>query len=134
MRTLNFYFPNRECPPIVTGIVGPESSSNTLLAAHSANLALTPIISYFATSLELQDQTMFPTLFTTVPSDDHQVSTKKALQGMNNEGRYGTYRNEMMVRSAMVVAPKLVKRDPNLSLMNISRPKPETSKKCFLRV
>nr|XP_026690611.1 metabotropic glutamate receptor 3-like isoform X2 [Ciona intestinalis] len=68
-----------ECPSLVAGIVGPESSSNALLSAHACNLALTPIISYFATSLELTDKTIFPTLFTTVPSDDFQVSAMLEL-------------------------------------------------------
>jgi len=49
----------------------------------------------------------------------------------------GTFRTQDRTKVAEISLgqwlPNFFKRDPNVSLMNISRPKPKTPKKCILR-
>ncbi|XP_066279035.1 metabotropic glutamate receptor 3-like isoform X2 [Branchiostoma lanceolatum] len=59
--------------PNLIGVVGAENSGSTRMAAELLGLFHIPIISHFATSDVLNDMSLFPTFFRTVPPDRLQA-------------------------------------------------------------
>ncbi|XP_078619937.1 metabotropic glutamate receptor 3-like isoform X2 [Branchiostoma floridae x Branchiostoma japonicum] len=59
--------------PNLIGVVGAENSGSTRMAAELLGLFHLPIISHFATSDVLNDMSLFPTFFRTVPPDRLQA-------------------------------------------------------------
>ncbi len=64
---------NRQESGKIIGIIGPPRSSNTLIAATIASVYTVPLISYYATSVELSDTDRFPFFLRTVPPDTFQA-------------------------------------------------------------
>ncbi|XP_072046387.1 metabotropic glutamate receptor 8-like [Amphiura filiformis] len=57
----------------VIGIVGPDRSTSSIIAAKAGRVVTVPIVSHYATSDELSDFERFPFFFRTVPPDKFQV-------------------------------------------------------------
>ncbi|XP_078524842.1 extracellular calcium-sensing receptor-like [Lissotriton helveticus] len=58
--------------PQIAAIVGPDSSTRSIVLARILGLQRYPQISYFSTSPLLRDRIQFPSFFRTIPSDDAQ--------------------------------------------------------------
>ncbi|XP_069072180.1 extracellular calcium-sensing receptor-like [Pleurodeles waltl] len=65
---------NYQCQekPQIAAIVGPSSSTHSIVLARILGLRRYPQISYFSTSPLLSDRNQFPSFFRTIPSDDAQ--------------------------------------------------------------
>ncbi len=57
----------------IIGLIGPSSSSDSLIASTIASVYTVPLISYYATSAELSDSDRFPFFLRTVPPDTLQA-------------------------------------------------------------
>eukprot|EP00112_Aurelia_sp_Birch-Aquarium-sp1_P025405 Seg842.1 transcript_id=Seg842.1/GoldUCD/mRNA.D3Y31 product="Metabotropic glutamate receptor 4" protein_id=Seg842.1/GoldUCD/D3Y31 len=110
------------------GIVGPPTSNEAVLASAGLSLFPRPVISYSATSIELNDRDKFWNFFRTIPADDIQARVLldilkrykwKYISLVNSHGTYGQQGMNRLVKlldkekiciSAKTVLPKNPKR------------------------
>ncbi|XP_015268046.1 PREDICTED: taste receptor type 1 member 2 [Gekko japonicus] len=60
--------------PRVLAVIGPDSSSAAVAAAHLLSLFLVPQVTYSATSQALSNPKVFPVAFRTIPSSEQQIT------------------------------------------------------------
>uniref|UniRef100_A0ACB8EEJ1 Uncharacterized protein n=1 Tax=Sphaerodactylus townsendi TaxID=933632 RepID=A0ACB8EEJ1_9SAUR len=60
--------------PRVVAVIGPDSSSAAVTAAHLLSLFLVPQITFSATTQALSDSRAFPVAFRTIPSTEQQIT------------------------------------------------------------
>ncbi|XP_074072885.1 taste receptor type 1 member 2 [Macrotis lagotis] len=59
--------------PRVVAVIGPDTSESVTTVSNLLSLFLLPQITYSATSDRFQDSSLFPALFRTIPSGEHQM-------------------------------------------------------------